>query len=236
MKLPKIDVAVFELQIPSTKETKLFRAYVGREEKILLIAKESGDVKDIILSLKQVIQNCCVDEQFDTNDLTTFDIEYLFLKLRARSVDNIVSVTYEDNEDGEQYSFDVNLNEVEMLQKADQDNVIKITEKVGLIMRYPSAKILNNMPNFDNSTEEFSYLVRSCIKEVYDDESVYPSEDYSVNDLDEYVENLPIPVLSKIKDFLTNMPKMHYELEYTNNKGTERKIVLRSLSDFFTLR
>lgn len=236
MPLPKLKYPIFELTVPSIKETRLFRPYLGSEEKILLIAKESGEAKDIIMSLKQVIQNCSQDEGFDADDLTTFDVEYLFLKLRAKSVDNVVKVSYIDLDDEETYPFNIDLNEVEMLETENVvDSIIMIDESSGLKMRYPSVSVVGNAPEFDNTADEFSYLIRACVTELFDDETVYPLDDISDEEFNEYVDSLPIPVITKMKTFLRSMPKMYHELNYTNKLGVEKKIILRSLSDFFTL-
>ena len=276
MPLPKIKQPLFELTVPSTNEVHLFRPYLGSEEKILLIAKESGETKDIIMGLKQVIQNCAQDEAFDADDLATFDIEYLFLKLRAKSVDNIVKVAYlddeevamadilaanrpvkeisipevtdlrevdnlsetqeEDSDEIEPHTFTIDLNEVEMLIRPERSNIIKINETDGLVMKYPSMREIENLPSFENTADEFSYLIRCCIKSVFDENSVYPVSDYSIEELNEYIDSLPIPVLSEIKEFFQDMPRMYYEIKYVNRLGNERKIVLKSLSDFFTFR
>jgi hypothetical protein len=187
------------------------------------------------MSLKQVIQNCCQDEDFDANTLATFDIEYLFLKLRARSVDNVVQVSYMDPEDEETYKFNVDLNEVEMFQPGAVSNTIEISETDGIIMRYPSIKIIQDMPEFENGLEELTYLIRGCVVSLYDEETVYPMTDISDEEFNEYLDNLPVPVLNQIKEFLQAMPRMYYEMSYTNKLGTEKKIILRSLSDFFIL-
>lgn len=277
MGLPKIKQPLFELTVPSTNEVHLFRPYLGSEEKILLIAKESGDTRDIIMGLKQVIQNCAQSEDFDADDLATFDIEYLFLKLRAKSVDNVVKVAYLDDEEVamaeqlamekqfraansftesstdvrdidnvevpedtsdevEPHTFSIDLNEVDMLIRPDKSNIIKINETDGLVMKYPSMREIENLPDFESTADEFSYLIRCCIKSVFDENSVYPVSDYSIEELNEYIDDLPIPVLNEIKEFFQNMPKMYYEIKYVNKLGTERTIVLKSLSDFFTFR
>lgn len=246
MPLPKVKQPLFELTIPSTLEKHYFRPYLGGEEKILLIAKESGETKDMIMSLKQVIQNCCQTEGFDADDLATFDIEYLFLKLRAKSVDNVVKVSYLDEEEMEYaneeeevepHTFNIDLNEVEMLQLPEKgSNIIKLNDTDGIVMKYPSMREIENMPEFKDTAEEFAYLIKCCLKDIYDEDTVYPVKDYSDEDLEDYIDSLPIPVIEKIKDYFKNIPKMNYVIKYKNRFGNEREIVLRSLSDFFTLR
>lgn len=235
MPLPKVKHALFELTVPSLKKKLKFRSYLGREEKILLTAKESGEASDIIMSLKQVIQNCCEEEQFDANQLTTFDVEYLFLKLRSKSVDNIVNITYLDPEDSKEHKFNVDLNEVEMLQESEVDSIITLDEQSGIEMRYPTMAVIDNMPEFKSTTDEFSYLLKNCVVQIFDGDDVYPMSDVTTDEFNDWVDSLPVPVLKKMKDFLQSAPKMYYELKYTNDRGKPKKIILRSLSDFFTL-
>ena len=112
MALPKIDKPLFNLRIPSQNREVQSRPFVVKEEKILLTAQQSGQSKDIMMAIKQVLQNCIVEPDFDADDLTTFDVEYMFLKLRARSVNNVIEVSYRDNEDDKVYDFKIDLDEV----------------------------------------------------------------------------------------------------------------------------
>lgn len=233
-KLPKIDKPVFELLVPSLKRNAKFRPFVVKEEKILLIAQQSGQEKDIIQAIKQVLNNCAQEKDFDVSKLATFDLEYLFLKLRARSVNNEIQVTYRDNEDDKPYEFTIDLDKVEMLQEKEVSNNIKVTEDIGIIMRYPSVDILDDVPEDANATELVEYMVRSCIESIYDEENVYPAKDYTEEDLTEFIESLDIESFNKIREFFDSLPQMYYKLEYTNSNGSERVIELTTLSDFFT--
>ena len=114
MTLPKISYPTYTIKVPSTKKNVKFRPFLVKEEKLLLMAKESENNADILQSIKQIVNNCCLDENFDNEKLTIFDLEYIFIKLRAFSVDNIVKVSYKDEEDGQNYDFEVDLNSVEI--------------------------------------------------------------------------------------------------------------------------
>jgi len=179
MKLPKIDKPIFELLVPSQKKTVMCRPYVCKEEKILLIAQESGEEKDIVLALKQVLNNCIVDEKFDIDSITTFDLEYMFLKLRAKSVNNIVAIKYRDQEDAEVYEFQVDLDQVEMLDLGKLKDTIMINETTGMQMKYPSITLINDTPTSASQAELIDYLVKACIKSIFDEENVYPVEEVS---------------------------------------------------------
>ena len=234
MTLPKIDKPLFDLTVPSTGKSYKFRPFVVREEKILLIAQQSGSEKDIVLAIKQVLQNCIQDDKFDVDTLATFDLEYLFLKLRARSVNNVIDVSYRDIEDDKVYDFSIDLEEVEMLQDNKVSNIIEINDALGIKMKYPSVSILNKAPENATPTDLVEYLVRSCIESVFDVETVDPIEEQTVEEVNEFLDSLDINTFNKIRDFFSSIPKMYYKIEYTNSLGNNRVIELTTLSDFFT--
>lgn len=236
MTLPKLDKPLFELTVPSTNTLVKFRPFTVKEEKILLMAQQSGTEKDIILAIKQVLNNCAAVSTFNVDDLATFDLEYMFLKLRAKSVNNVIEVSYRDNEDDKIYDFEIDLDEVEMLTKPDVSNIIHVTDSVGIKMKYPSVTIIDDAPTNTSGAELVEYLVRKCIDSIFDEETVYPAKDYTVSDLTEWLDSLDVETFGKIREFLDNLPQMYYKIEYKNSLGNERKIELTTLSDFFTWR
>jgi hypothetical protein len=233
MTLPKIEKPLFELLVPSMKKSVKARPFVVREEKILLTAQQSGTEKDIILAIKQVLNNCIVDE-FDVDDLATFDLEYMFLKLRARSVNNVIKVSYRDNEDDKVYDFEIDLDEVELKIEDNISNIINVTETVGIKMKYPSVTILDNIPETQNSSDVVEYLIKNCIDQIFDEENVYPAKDHSDEELNEFLDSLDIETFNKIREFFDNLPQMYYKMQYTNVNGNVRTIELTTLNDFFT--
>lgn len=234
MALPKIDKPIFDVKVPSQNKMVKFRPFVVKEEKILLMAQQAGTEKDIILAIKQVLQNCCQDETFDVDSLATFDLEYMFLKLRARSVNNIVEVSYRDLEDEKTYDFKIDLEEVEMLQPGKVSNKIAITDEIGVVMKYPSVTILDGMPDDLDTAELVEYLVTKCIDTIYDAENVYPISEHTDEEVKEFIEQLDIETFNKIKEFFDNLPQMYYKIEYKNSLGNDRSVELTTLSDFFT--
>lgn len=232
MTLPKIEKPLFDLFVPSMNKTVKARPFVVREEKILLTAQQSGGEKDIVLAIKQVLNNCIVEE-FNVDDLATFDLEYMFLKLRSRSVNNVIDVSYRDNEDDKIYSFQIDLDEVELKIEKDVSNIIKVTDTIGIKMKYPSVTILDNVPETDNSGDVVDYLIKSCVDQIFDEESVYPASDHTDEELDEFLDSIDIETFNKIREFFENLPQMYYKLEYTNANGNVRTIELTTLSDFF---
>lgn len=232
-KLPRTTKPTFELYVPSIKSNVIARPFAVGEEKILLIAQESGSDKEIVLAIKQVLQNCVVTEGFDVNTLATFDLEYMFIKLRARSVNNIVEVSYRDGEDEKVYNFEVDLNEVQLIT-GDIQPIIMADDNIGCKMKYPSITIIDNAPEDASPAEVVEYMIRSCIDSIFDQDSVYPASDYTEEELAEWLLDLDIHVFEKIRSFFNDMPKMYYKLEYMNANGSERVIELTTLTDFFT--
>lgn len=233
--LPKIDKPIFEITVPSLKKAVKFRPFTVKEEKILLVAQQESSEKAIILAIKQVINNCCLEDKFDVDKLATFDLEYLFLKLRARSINNIIEVSYRDNEDDKVYDFEIDLDAVEMLQNTDVSNVITITDTVGIKMKYPSVTIIDDAPTEASAAEVVEYLIRKCIDSIYDEQGIYLADDVDEKELLEWIDSLDVETFNKIRAFFDTLPQMFYKIEYTNSLGNERTIELSTLSDFFIL-
>lgn len=234
MSLPKIQYPVYNIKIPSLNKTFRFRPFLVKEEKLLLMAKESDNPGDMLSSIKQVVNNCLVDNNLDINKLAIFDLEYLFLKLRALSVDNIVKLTYIDNEDNKKYDFDLDLNTVEVKFPEKIDNNIKLTETSGILMKYPSASLYDDK-EFLNLEKDYMFeLIIKCLDKIYDGDSIYETKEYKKKDLEEFLENLNVRAFEDIKEFLLNVPKLYHEINYKNSLGNDRKIILTELSDFFT--
>jgi hypothetical protein len=234
MPLPKIDTPIFEMTIPSQDKVVKFRPFLVKEEKILLIAQQSDSDKDIILAIKQILNNCILDSDFDVDSLATFDLEYMFLKLRARSVNNVIEVSYRDMEDDKVYTFEIDLDEVEIQKNETQSNKIKINDEIGMIMKYPSVQTINNIPENVTGTDVVEYLVRSCIDKIYDEDNVYIIAEEPEEEVQVFIDNLDVETYDKIRQFFSDLPKMYHKIEYKNSIGNDRSIELTSLRDFFT--
>lgn len=234
MPLPKIEKPLFELTVPSQNRTVLCRPFVVREEKILLTAQLSGNEKDIVLAIKQVLVNCIEDPSFNAEDMTTYDLEHMFLKLRARSVNNIIEVSYKDNEDEKIYKFEIDLDEVEMLKDKEINNKIMITDDIGMILKFPSVSVLSAIPSEVDSTDLVEYLVLASIDQIFDENEVYPAKDQDEQELKDFIDNLDVETFDKLREFFNSIPSLYYKIEYKNSLGNERTIELTTLSDFFT--
>lgn len=233
MSLPKIQYPVYNIKIPSLNKTFRFRPFLVREEKLLLMAKESDNPGDMLSSIKQVVNNCLVDNNLDINKLAIFDLEYLFLKLRALSVDNVVKLSYIDNEDNKKYDFELDLNTVDVKFPEKIDNNIKLTETSGILMKYPSASLYDDK-EFLNLEKDYMFeLIIKCLDKIYDGDSIYEIKEYKKKDIEEFLENLNVKAFEDIKEFLLNVPKLYHEINYKNSLNNDRKIILTELSDFF---
>ena len=235
--LPKIDYPMYTITIPSTKKNSKFRPFLVKEEKLLLMAKESKSNSDILSAIKQVVNNCSVDNNFDINKIALFDLEYIFLKLRSFSINNIIQVSYKDFEDEKLYDFNIDLNDIEIqYPTSDISNVIKISEKSGIIMNYPSSKLYDDKDFLDLTDNYMFELILRCIDKVYYEDEIFEASNYTKQDLSEFLENLNLKIFEDIQKFLVNIPKMEYKINYKNSFNNDREILLSSLNDFFTWR
>jgi hypothetical protein len=236
MALPKITTPVFDVTIPSSKKKIKVRPMLVKEEKILLIARESGDQGDILNAIKQVVNNCIMDDDFDINKLCIFDLEFLFIRLRAISINNITRVAYKDNEDEKIYQFDINLDEVKVIFPENIDKKIVINDETGVTLKYPDTTLYTDTFFLNKSeTELFEHLIINCIETVFDGDKVYYARDFNKEELIEFIENLDVNTFNKFREFTSNLPKVEYVIKYKNDFGNERKIVLNALNDFFSL-
>jgi hypothetical protein len=235
MTLPKIEYPTFELTVPSTKQKIRHRPYFVKEEKLLLMAQQSGNINEIITAMKQVIVNCVVSDGFNVNKLMTFDVEYIFLKLRAISVNNVINLTYLDNEDQKKYTVQLNLDEVEVKFDSEHTNRIQLSEDMILQLRYPGLELDEKIINAPDVSTSFFEMVKFCLDKLMIQDEMFLFSEYSDQQKEEFLNSLTPSSFDKIKKFFETMPKLSHTVSYTNSLGHEQKIVLETLNDFFTL-
>ena len=235
-KLPVIQHPIFNINVSSLKKEYKFRPFLVKEEKLLLMAKESQSETDIFTVIKQIVQNCSLDPKLEVNKLTIFDLEYIFLRLRSVSVDNIVKINFKDFEDSKVYEFDVNIDEISVKFPKKTENTVKINSKTGIIMKYPSASLYGDQDFLNLEKDHLFELIIRCVDKIYDGEEVYEAKNFSKKDIESFLENLSVKVFEQVQAFLTSTPKLEYVIDYKNSLGNDRKIVLNKLSDFFSLR
>ena len=231
-KLPKIDLPLFELELPSSGKKIKYRPFTVKEEKILLVAQESNEPEQTVLSVKQIVNNCLVD--IDVEKLAMFDLEYVLLMLRSKSVDNNIKFVIKDPDTEETVELEIDLNEVKVTQDDEHSNRIKINNDYTLFLRYPTIEEFIKIASADQNDPLVNYFIMiSCLDKIASDEDVYKFEDYTDEEIDDFMENLQGDVLKKIQKFFETMPKLRHEMKYTNKDGKEQTFVIEGMRSFF---
>ena len=233
MALPKLASAKYELTIPSTGEKIEYRPFLVKEEKALLMAQTSGEQADILRAVKEVI-NACTFEKIDANNLPTFDLEYIFINLRAKSIGEVVDLVITCPDDGEtKVSTKVNLMDVKCITEVGHDTNIRLTDEIGMIMDYPKVDSVQSL-NLDDEVESMFSVIKTCIRQVYDSNNVYEKIDMAEEDLNEFVESMTHEQFEKVQEFFNTMPKVKHSVKVTNPKTkVESEVVLQGMQDFF---
>ncbi|MBM5783193.1 MAG: hypothetical protein FJ368_07240 [Pelagibacterales bacterium] len=241
--LPKIDVPIYTVNLVSTGKPVRFRPFLVKEQKLFLMASESDDQKETVDIVRQVLKNCILDE-IDINNIPTFDLEFLFMNLRARSVEEVVDLKYKcnntvKNEKGEDKTctgsvdFKFNLLEIHPTKSENHTNKITITENVGICLKYPTFEMIQKYEKMDEKNIIMSILI-DCIDYIYDKDSTYYSKDTSKKELEEFVDNLQQSHLEKIKVFFETMPEIKKEVNFKCPKcDYEENITIKGLQNFF---
>jgi hypothetical protein len=238
MPLPTIATPSYTLEIPSIKKEIKFRPFLVKEEKILIIAMESEDSKQIADAVKTVISNCILTKGIKVDQLATFDIEYLFLNIRGKSVGESVDVliTCPDDEKT-QVPVSINLDEIKVTIDENHSKDIKLDDNLTLRMKYPSMKefIKTNFGNnFNMSVDDTFDLVLSCIEQVYSEEESWSASDCTKKELSEFIEQLTSNQFKEIERFFSTMPKLSHILKIKNpNTQVESEVILEGLTSFF---
>jgi hypothetical protein len=240
--LPKIDVPIYEITLPLLKKKVKIRPFRVKEEKILLMAMESEDDAAVLLAIKQIVNNCCI-EDLDVDSLPVLDLEYMFLQLRARSIGEIIDLQYRCNNDVVDESetkkcsniikLSFNALEVEPQLEDGHKKEIQLTPKLGVVMKYPDFKLVNKLSNLSEA-EVIAKMVAGCIDYIFDSDSVYYAKDASEAELVDFVDSLTREQFAKIQEFFDTVPKMKKNLTFKCSKcGYEEELVLEGIQSFF---
>ena len=238
MPLPKIATPTYELELPSSGETIKYRPLLVKEEKLLVIALESEDNKQITTAIKAVLKSCILTKGIKVDTLPTFDIEYLFLNIRGKSVGEELEVNVYCPDDNEtQVPVTINLDDIQAQKNEDHTNKIKIDESVMMEMRYPSLEqfIKNNFDFDDKNAMDQSFdLIAACIGKIYTEEEVWSTADCSKKEVKEFLESMNSNQFKDIEKFFETMPKLSHTITVTNpNTKVESDVVLEGLASFF---
>jgi hypothetical protein len=237
MKLPIITYPTFTINVPPTNKPFPFRPMLVKEEKLLLMAKQSEDPTSILSTIKQVVNNCSLDPAFIVDMIPLFALEFIFIKLRAASVGKDIEVSYRDFDDQKTYPFMIDLDKVQIKYPDPvPSHKIAITQTSGIALKYPPAALYDDKIFLATEGDDSFYsLIIKCIDQVYDGDNVYNGADFKYEDLAEFLELLDIKSFDKIREFMLNLPTLYYKLTYVNENKEEKVIELSTLSDFFTL-
>jgi hypothetical protein len=237
MPLPKISTPTYELELPSTGKKIKYRPFLVKEEKILIIAMESEDEKQITNAIKEVISSCIITRGVKVDQLSTFDIEYLFLNIRGKSVGEEVEVMVTCPDDGEtQVPTVINLDDIQIQKGKNHSRDIKLDDNLVLRMKYPSLEefIKNNFSGQEVTVDNTFDLIASCVEQVYSEEESWSAADCTKKELTQFLEQLSSKQFKEIETFFETMPKLSHTVTVTNPKtGVESDIVLEGLTAFF---
>lgn len=236
MALPKIGYPTYELDLPSTGKTIKYRPFVVKEEKVLLLALESDDEKEITNAVKDLIKNCVLS-RVKVEDLPSFDLEYLFLKIRAVSVGSEIKLNITCKDDGvTEVEHSINIDDVEVIKPEGHTNKIMISDDMGIVMKYPGMKrfIESEFLNKTIKTEEVFDFIAESIDQIFDKDNVYDSSTTSKTEMREWVETLTTSQFEDIQKFYQTMPKLSHTFTVTNPKtGIESEYTIEGLQNFF---
>ena len=240
MPLPKLNTITYQLVLPSTEETITYRPFTVEEEKILLTAQESTDSKDILQAMRQIVNNC-VQTPVDVMKLATFDLEYFFLNIRAKSTGEEIELLLKHknstNSKGEvcdhKQAMKISIDEIKVHKSPDHQNRFQLDENVGIQLRYPTFETMA----YSSNTDEFEQLIEmiaSSIEMIYDQNDVYNSEDSSIEELRKFVYSMNQKQIGMIQEFFQTMPVLKHEVTYQCEAcGCLEKVEIRGFQNFF---
>ena len=234
MALPKLNTPEYELELPSTGGKIKYRPFLVKEQKLLMMAQESKEQTNIAETMSNVISSCTFNT-VDTQQTPLFDIEYIFLKVRSKSVGETQQIRVLCPDDGETYgNVTVNLDEIEVQMTEGHTNEINLTDKIKIIMKYPQLKDMRGLDSIDTTQmEQIFAVMKHCVWEVHDGDKVYNRVDITDKDIEDFIDSFDNQQLESILNFFTTMPKLRHAVKVTNPKTkVESELVLEGLESF----
>ena len=233
MSLPVINTPTYELEIPSTKEKLVYRPFLVKEEKILLVAQEDGGDAAVARAMKQIVHNCTFDN-LDVDNMPLFDLEYLFLQIRSKSVGEVANVSVLCQDDKKTYvDVEIPLDEVKVTFHKKHNSKISLTDDIGVVMSYPTLGVMEAGINLD-TTEGIFKMIGQCIHLIYEGEELHQKGDFTQKELDTFLESLTAEQFQHLQQFFETMPKLTHKIEVINPKTKKKnKITLEGLQSFF---
>ena len=242
MPLPKINTPTYELTLPSNKKKVKYRPFLVREEKILVLALESEDQKQITDAIIQIIGDCLITKNIDVTKLPTFDIEYLFLNVRSKSVGETVEVNVTCPDDGKtKVETSINIDDIKVVKDKNHKLIVQLDDKYSMKLKYPTLDqfIENNfdfeMAEAKESVSAAMSMLSTCIDMIYDDQESWDASESTKEELDEFIDQMNTKQFQEVEQFFKTMPKLSHTLKVRNPQtDVESEVVLEGLASFFS--
>ena len=237
MALPIINAPTYEVAVPSSKEKINYRPFLVKEEKILLLALEDGTAGALNAALKQIVNNCTY-EKLDVSTLATFDLEFIFLRIRAKSVGEVSKLSLLAEDDGETYvEVEIPLEKIVVDFPKDHTDTVKLTDTIGVVLRYPTYETLaemDDLPKEMSGVERVFTLMSKCVDRIFDAETVHERIDFNEEELETFLNSLSPQQFADVQKFFDTMPKLQHQVKFTNpNTKKKNTVTLEGLQSFF---
>ena len=234
MALPKLDTPTYELELPSTGEKVKYRPFLVKEQKNLMIASESEDETEIQNALANIISECTFGK-IDPFEVPLFDIEFMFLRIRGKSVGEQIKLNVLCPDDNKtRTDITINLEDIDVHMEATHNNEISVTDNITIFMRYPTLKDMTNVGTDNTDVATIFNLIKSCVAEIRDEKTVHNRIDISEKEMEEFIDNLPSKVFENLGEFFNSMPKVQHPVKVTNPKTKKKgEIIIEGIQSFF---
>jgi len=233
MALPRVNNPTYTLELPSTGKQIKYRPFLVKEQKVLMMAQDTKNENELANAMGQLVSACTFGE-IDADTSPMFDIEYIFLKIRTKSVGSNVKLNITCPDDGEtQVKFDLDLDEVEVNMLDDHTNEAQITDDIKIIFRYPVLRDIANLKENSNDVDRIFHVLGKCIDEIHFGDDVYRKSDMTENDISDFIDQLSSLQFEKLSEFFNGMPKLRHVIQVTNPKTKKKsEVVLEGLESF----
>lgn len=236
MALPLLNIAKHDLKLPSSGDKIQYRPFLVKEEKVLLQAMEGEDEKEIIKALKQLITQCVDTEGFKVDNIAMVDLEYIFLRMRAKAVGEVstVNFTHKPGKCDGVIKVEIDLTKVEPTKNKNETDLVKITDEVQVRMVPPTVKALANLDSSKSQIDAAFGTIRDCITEIYFNEELFSVQDHTTKEVDDFINSLSSNQFSKLRDYFDNLPVLKHDIEYTCPKCNETETqTIQGVASFF---
>ena len=233
MALPKLATPTYDLEIPSSKEKITYRPFLVKEEKLLLLAMETEKDEDIIHAIKTIINNCTF-EKVNVDNMPLFDLEYIFLNVRAKSIGEVINLKLLCEDDGETYAdVEINLEDIKVSFNDKHTNLVELNDNVSIIMSYPQYNMMTT-PEGSSDTAYVFKIIKQSVSQIVEGETIHEKADFSDKELDEFIESLTSKQFADIQNFFETMPRLRHEVKFKNPKTKKiNKMTLEGMQSFF---